>query len=652
MATFALECPKCGSINSASTFIFAKKVIHCATCGTDINVKQSRMTSKICSHCGKAVVFDQKKKSGIKCPSCGEMIGLSDETAGYKFSEIVCPQCNCNIEIDKTLDTTTCPICDCRIDVKAEIAKKDLVNGTGISVIKYEGDNSTFVWKHPIEDFNWGSQLIVHESQEAIFFMNGQALDTFAKAGRYTLETENLPLLCEAYKLPTGKQDHNAFHAEVYFINKTVQMGIKWGTASRARFVDPLTSIPLDIGASGEMNLSVSNGKKLLLKLVGTTGGLTRDQILGVSERKVNFTNEKNYEYDENGKVKESEVLSGARRREVDQLNSGWSSSLTGFFRPIIAMTVKSYLAGAIKSKNIDILQIDEHLTELSDELRTRISPQFEEYGLYIPQLYVTNISLPEDDPNFKKLVEFRSASFIGTRQAEIEAEIIRSQRQKTIETGLTSIEKAKIEAELKRIQAQGDADAKRMTGYAEADVMQAKGFNQKDVIEASVQKEFARGLGNMAGGGSGGGVASDMMGLGVGLAVAEGMRDRFSGTIGGIVNKKPEEAPEAKNTWKCSCGFAENTGNFCASCGAKKPEAWDCAQCGAKGNLGNFCVQCGAPKPLAWDCPDCGAKGNTGKFCANCGRKYSDSTGWDCSCGAKNITTKFCPNCGKSKED
>ena len=36
-------------------------------------------------------------------------------------------------------------------------------------IIKYEGDNDTFIWKHPIEDFNTGTQLIVHESQEAIF---------------------------------------------------------------------------------------------------------------------------------------------------------------------------------------------------------------------------------------------------------------------------------------------------------------------------------------------------------------------------------------------------------------------------------------------------------------------------------------------------
>ncbi len=39
-------------------------------------------------------------------------------------------------------------------------------------IIKYEGDNSTFVWKYPCEDFNTTSQLIVHESQETIFCMN------------------------------------------------------------------------------------------------------------------------------------------------------------------------------------------------------------------------------------------------------------------------------------------------------------------------------------------------------------------------------------------------------------------------------------------------------------------------------------------------
>ena len=36
-----------------------------------------------------------------------------------------------------------------------------------VRVITYEGENSTFIWKYPKEDFNSLSQLSVHESQEA-----------------------------------------------------------------------------------------------------------------------------------------------------------------------------------------------------------------------------------------------------------------------------------------------------------------------------------------------------------------------------------------------------------------------------------------------------------------------------------------------------
>ena len=84
-------------------------------------------------------------------------------------------------------------------------------------VIQYEGDNSTFVWKHPAEDFNTNSQLIVHETQEAVFFLNGQPLDRFG-SGRYTLETQNIPLLRRVVNIPTGGQ--SAFHCEVYFIKQ------------------------------------------------------------------------------------------------------------------------------------------------------------------------------------------------------------------------------------------------------------------------------------------------------------------------------------------------------------------------------------------------------------------------------------------------
>ena len=144
-------------------------------------------------------------------------------------------------------------------------------------VIKYEGDNSTFIWKHPCEDFNSLTQLIVHESQEAIFFMNGQALDMFG-AGRYTLETQNIPKIGKILNRTTDKQ--TPFHCEVYFINKTEQMSIKWGTDSKVTYVEPTYGFPIAIGASGEMSLRAEDSRKLLLKLVGTENFLGQQKLV------------------------------------------------------------------------------------------------------------------------------------------------------------------------------------------------------------------------------------------------------------------------------------------------------------------------------------------------------------------------------------
>ena len=145
-------------------------------------------------------------------------------------------------------------------------------------IIKYEGDNSTFIWKHPCEDFNSLTQLIVHESQEAIFFMNGQALDLFG-AGRYTLQTQNIPKLGKILNRTTD--DKTPFHCEVYFINKTEQMSIKWGTDSKVQYIEPTYGFPLSIGASGEMSLRASDSRKLLLKLVGTEDFLNQQKLVG-----------------------------------------------------------------------------------------------------------------------------------------------------------------------------------------------------------------------------------------------------------------------------------------------------------------------------------------------------------------------------------
>lgn len=579
MAKFIIKCPACDTVNTVRTGFLARKTSKCGHCGLEINIKDSRMISKRCPNCGDTFVYDQAKGKMTKCPSCGKQV---DAFHAGRSVTLNCPQCACAVEVGENELVHNCPICDCRIDVKREIAKSKLVNNSTVSVIQYEGDNSTFVWKHPIEDFNTGSQLIVHESQEAIFFMNGQALDLFGP-GRYTLETENLPVLKKIYNLPTGSQ--TPFHAEVYFINKAVGMGFKWGTDSRVRFIDPATGVPLDIGASGEMNLEVCDSRKLLVKLVGTTGGLTNKQILSA-------------ETDTSGTV---------------------HKSLQSFFRAPLMTEVKSYLAATIKSEKLDIMAIDEQMGILSDAMKARIAPKFEEYGITVAQFYITYIMLPEEDPNFKKLREMRADAFIGVREEELAAtKAETAQRRKIIE--------AQTEAQLAAIKAQGDAQVIRAQGLAEAEVMQAKGYTQRDVIQADVQKAYAEGLSNMGAGMGGGsnGAFSDMLSTMAGMKMAGAMFDKmdFSATapIAPAAPVAAAPAAPAEDTWTCECGEAGNTKKFCMNCGKPRPETWTCT-CGHEGNHGKFCEECGAPRSMTWDCA-CGQKGNTGKCCPECGAK------------------------------
>ena len=378
-------------------------------------------------------------------------------------------------------------------------------------IIKYEGDNSTFIWKHPSEDFNNLTQLIVHESQEAIFFLNGQALDLFGP-GRYTLEAQNIPKIGKFLNRATGGE--TPFHCEVYFINKTVQMALKWGTDSKVRYIDPESGLPLELGASGSMNLMVDDSRKLLVKLVGTMQGIAWD---------------------------------------ADTL--GFTKSLQSCFRPLISMAVKSNLTAAIKARSFDIFEIDEHLSELSDVLHEKIRPGFEEYGLTIPQFYLTTVVLPEDDPNFRRLRDLHTISLqsrtiraeaqIRAEKAKAEADVTAAQRQIELERQTTQTEVTKRAAERRLIEAQAEAMAAKAAGIAEAEVMQAKGYNQKDVLQADVQKAFAQGLGQMgANAGGGGSAMSDILGLGIGLQAAGAMGSQLNGLFAGLTGQNPQPAP------------------------------------------------------------------------------------------------------------
>ncbi len=460
-------------------------------------------------------------------------------------------------------------------------------------IIKYEGDNSTFIWKHPLEDFNSLTQLIVHESQEAIFFMNGQALDLFGP-GRYTLETQNIPKIGKLLNKTTGGE--TPFHCEVYFINKTVQMAVKWGTDSKVRFIEPTMGIPFEIGACGEMNLTVSDSRKLLIQLVGTMNGIA---------------------WGENG--------------------VGFTKSLQNCFRPLISTAVKTHLSSAIKTENINLLEIDENLEKLSAVLRKALVPGFEEYGLTIPQFYITSVLLPENDPNFKKLKDLHTLSFqtrmvraeaeIKTTQAEAEADVTAARRKVVLEEQTTETEIARREAERELIKAQTEAQAVRLAGFAEAEVMAAKGYNEKDVLQAEVQKAYAEGIGNMGPAVGGSSVVGDMLGLGVGMAAASAMSPQVAEMMKGMIPNlggQPSSAvsPATAKCTKCGADLPSNA-KFCLECGEKVVSADTvvCPVCGNTVAKGKFCPECG--HKFLTNCPKCGAEITGGaKFCFECGEK------------------------------
>ena len=585
MAKFVIECPSCGRYAEASTGFFAKKKIKCS-CGNIINVKTDKMASKVCPHCGNTVVYDQSKGENAKCPVCHEHINTADSMRA--LAEFTCPSCSCKLSADKNASTYTCPLCNAVIDVQERIAKENVKKQGLASIIKYEGDNNTFIWKHPIEDFNLGSQLIVHESQEAIFFRDGRALDLFG-AGRYTLATQNIPLLESLYKLPTNSDE--VFHSEIYFINLTTQMGIKWGTDSKVRLFDPASGLHIEIGACGNFSMRVCDSRKLLIKLVGTANGFAQEDVVG---------------------------------------GGCTITSVVGKFKALVITKVKSTLARVIRESGINILEIDEYIDMLSEKLRVIINETLEEYGLTMPEFYVTSVLTPDDDPNYRRLRQQFADKTLKVREEEIrKAEAEAAQSRKLVEAQTEAQLKmvsAQGEAEAVKIRAAGEAEAYKAQAAAEAEEMRMKGYSYTQETARMVGTEAMKN-GITGGEGGAGSAIGDIAGLGVTLGAMGGVINMTKDALDPILQTGAQigntAVPLAAEGWTCSCGKTGITSNFCPECGAKKPmnDTWICPQCGKTGITSKFCPDCGTKRPNgAWDCPQCGKKGITAKFCPDCG--------------------------------
>lgn len=223
-----------------------------------------------------------------------------------------------------------------------------------IDLVKWNAPADVYAWKFPSEELSTWTQLIVSESQEAVFLKEGRMIGPF-RAGRHTLDTANFPFLTKLVHIPMGGR--SPFTAEVWFINRSIALDVKWGTQDPIQLQDPKYTIMLPVRAFGQYGVRIENSSKFLQKLVGTVGAFDRSQ-------------------------------------------------LTSYFRGLILTRVKTLIAQYLVRDKISILEISAHLNQLSDLLREQMQPELESFGLRLVNFFVSSVNTPENDPAVARLKE------------------------------------------------------------------------------------------------------------------------------------------------------------------------------------------------------------------------------------------------------
>jgi membrane protease subunit (stomatin/prohibitin family) len=216
-----------------------------------------------------------------------------------------------------------------------------------IDLVKWDGSPSLLAWKFPSNELSTATQLIVNESQEAFLVRGGVYEGPFA-GGRHTLSTENLPILRSLIGLPFGKQ--SPFSAEIWFVNKLINLDVKWGTADPIQLQDPKYQIMVPVRAFGQYGLKVTNSKKFLLKLVGALPGFD-------------------------------------------------IATLSAYFKGAMTTKIKTEIATSIVKMGVSVLEVTTHLEDLSELLKKSIAEDIEDYGVSLVQFNIHSINVPEDDP-------------------------------------------------------------------------------------------------------------------------------------------------------------------------------------------------------------------------------------------------------------
>jgi len=124
-------------------------------------------------------------------------------------------------------------------------------------------------------DIKMGAQLIVQDTQTAVFYRDGKAMDDFGP-GRHTLTTANIPVLTKLLSLPFGF--NSPFQAQVYYVSMKKFIDLKWGTKSPINFRDSELQY-VQLRASGKFSMRVKDARMFINEIVGTQGKYTTMEI-------------------------------------------------------------------------------------------------------------------------------------------------------------------------------------------------------------------------------------------------------------------------------------------------------------------------------------------------------------------------------------
>ena len=198
-------------------------------------------------------------------------------------------------------------------------------------------------------EIKYGAQLIVRESQAAVLFYKGRALDAFGP-GRHTLKTGNIPVLTKILSIPWAMS--SPLRAEVYMANLKVFTNLKWGTRDPVAFKDSQLGL-IRLRAHGIFNIRIIQPVLFINSLVGTSGMYTTKDI--------------------------SEYL---KRVIISRFNDHLGENLDS------------------------ILNLAGQYDELSEGLKKRLQEDFSKFGLALSQLYITSITPP---PEVQKAIDDKS---------------------------------------------------------------------------------------------------------------------------------------------------------------------------------------------------------------------------------------------------